>query len=224
MGTTTNYGWTYPDDGEDADTWGAILTTMFGDVDTTVHDVDVKATRAAQTGDLKFSLRGTTHAGWVKLSGGTIGNASSGASERANADTSDLFVFLWDNFSDSICPVFNSSGIAVTRGATAAEDYAANRRITLHDARGWFPRVWDDGRGVDTGREIGTIQAGQMPSHTHDEVGGALGGAFGGATASFMTNAFSVNGAVKATSAAGGSDNGGEVRPPNISFAMYVKL
>jgi len=35
------------------------------------------------------------------------------------------------------------------------------------DLRGEFVRGWDDGRGVDTGRDIGTAQADQFKSHAH---------------------------------------------------------
>jgi len=64
------------------------------------------------------------------LSGRTIGNATSGGTERANADTSDLFALLWNSMADAQAPV--SGG----RGASAAADFAASKTITLPDARG----------------------------------------------------------------------------------------
>ena len=64
--------------------------------------------------------------------------ASSGATERANADTATLFAYLWNNFSNTICPV--STG----RGANAAADFAANKTITLLDWRGYVPGGLDD--------------------------------------------------------------------------------
>ena len=69
----------------------------------------------------------TAPAGWVRCNGRTIGSASSGATERANADAEDLFLFLWTNFADAQCAV--SSG----RGASAAADWAANKTIALPD-------------------------------------------------------------------------------------------
>jgi len=68
--------------------------------------------------------------GWALLIGLTIGNAASGASERANADCEDLFTLLWDEYTDTECPVVGG------RGGSAAADWAANKELTLIDYRG----------------------------------------------------------------------------------------
>lgn len=39
--------------------------------------------------------------------------------------------------------------------------------FNLPDLRGEFVRGWDDGRGVDSGRELGSSQGGATQSHTH---------------------------------------------------------
>lgn len=39
--------------------------------------------------------------------------------------------------------------------------------FNLPDLRGEFVRGWDDGRGIDTGREFGSFQAGSVESHAH---------------------------------------------------------
>lgn len=76
--------------------------------------------------------------GFVRVNGRSIGSAASGATERANPDTEALYAFLWNNITDTFCPV--SGG----RGASAAADFAANKAIALPDARG--RALW----GLDT--------------------------------------------------------------------------
>lgn len=39
--------------------------------------------------------------------------------------------------------------------------------FNLPDARGYFPRAWDDGAGRDPGRAIGSTQTGALQSHNH---------------------------------------------------------
>jgi microcystin-dependent protein len=80
-----------------------------------------------RTGMLEPFYGTSSPSGWVRCNGRTIGNAASGATERANADTEDLYVHLWTV--DATLTV--SSG----RGATAAGDYAANKTIALPDCR-----------------------------------------------------------------------------------------
>lgn len=70
----------------------------------------------------------------VPANGLTIGNASSNATNRANADTFWLFSFQWSNC--ATCTLFNSSGGVVARGANAAADFAANTAIQTVNMNG----------------------------------------------------------------------------------------
>jgi microcystin-dependent protein len=101
--------------------------------------------------------------GWLRCNGLTVGNASSSATERANADTSTLFAFLWNNYSNSVCAV--SSG----RGASAAADYAANKTIALPDLRGRAFFGLDDMGGSAASR-LGSVITSQT---TNGSSGGA---------------------------------------------------
>jgi microcystin-dependent protein len=120
----------------------------------------------------------TSPTGWVRCNARTIGNASSSATERANADTETLFTFLWNNYSDSVCSV--PSG----RGVSAAADYAANKTIALPDLRGRGIFGLDDmgnsaasrlgsvitsqtSNGASGGSETVTLTTAEMPSHSH---------------------------------------------------------
>jgi hypothetical protein len=72
--------------------------------------------------------------GWIIANGVSIGNAASGALQRANADCQLMFVYLWTNFSNTQCPIY-ASGVPVARGATALADFNANRAIIPLDMR-----------------------------------------------------------------------------------------
>ncbi len=145
----------------------------------------------------------TAPTGWVLLSGRTIGSASSGATERANADTETLYTLLWNSMSNTEAPV--STG----RGASAAADFAANKTLTLPDARGRVvagkddmggstaSRITNAGAGI-VGTTLGVAGGAQnvtltaaesgLPSHTH-----AIYIAGGGGTGSDARADFSVS-------------------------------
>jgi hypothetical protein len=141
----------------------------------------VDSTTIFQTGDLLFNAISGTRSGWVRHNGRTIGSASSGATERANADCNALYLYLWNNFADAKCPVPGG------RGANAASDWSANKQITLLDLRGVGPIGLDDmgnsaagnftgvpfGDGSATtagaicGENTHTLVTSETPSHTH---------------------------------------------------------
>lgn len=72
--------------------------------------------------------------GWFFYVPGTIGDAASGATTRANADTQYLYVHYWNEFSkpsgNVYCPVI---GIL---GASALDDYNAHKQLTLPNMSG----------------------------------------------------------------------------------------
>lgn len=144
----------------------------------------VDPTALASTGDMKFRPTTETLTGWVKMNALTIGSATSGATQRANADTQNLFVYLWSNFTNTRCPVTGG------RGATALADFQANKQIALPDWRARGPVGLDDmgntaagiiqasnvtsggGDGPTTAAAYGgeanhTLITAEMPSHTH---------------------------------------------------------
>lgn len=105
--------------------------------------------------------------GWVKENGGTIGSVASGATNRASADTEALFTLLWNNFNQATLPIQNSAGAVTTRGANAAADFAAAKRMPLFDSRSRFLRGADDGLGFDASIIVGLAQDDAIKNHVH---------------------------------------------------------
>ena len=139
----------------------------------------VDPTTIFSTGFVMWGLSAQQIAGFVRLNDRTIGSATSGAVERANADCNALFLYLWNNFTDVVCPV--STG----RGASAAADWAANKNIGLPNMRGNTAFGVDgmgnvlngkitasttatpDTPGTAIGGETVTLVAGNLPPHAH---------------------------------------------------------
>ena len=122
----------------------------------------VDPTTILQTGDMKITYGTGSLTGFVRANGRTIGSSTSGATERANADTQALFEYLWGA----------DSNLAVSggRGASAAADWAANKTLALPDFRGRAIAGLDD---------MGNSAAGRLTSSyfgTSATVLGAAGG------------------------------------------------
>lgn len=166
------------------------------------------------TGDAKLTLKTTADTGWVLMNDGTIGNAASGGTTRANADTEALFTLLWTNTADAQCAV--STG----RGASAAADFAANKTIALPKALGRALAVYGAGSGLTsralaliTGTETHALVAGELPNLTAASDGAHTHAILGTATTGGSSTAVQVHngdgGAVNVTSTSGGAVSGG---------------
>lgn len=127
------------------------------------------------TGTVLGFRRQSAPSGWLKENGRTIGSASSGATNRANADTQDLFERLWVEFDNTTLTIQTSAGVASTRGASAAADFAANKRMPLFDSRSRFHRGADDGLGYDATLTVGAVQADGIKNHKHPGTTGSAG-------------------------------------------------
>lgn len=88
----------------------------------------VDPTTVIATGDVKVRYGTGVLSGFVRLNGRTIGSATSGATERANADAQALFEYLWATDANL--------SVSGGRGVSANADWTANKTITLPDARG----------------------------------------------------------------------------------------
>ncbi len=132
---------------------------------TTVHNelnYLVDENRLFTTADIKSTHKTTADPGWIMWNNGSIGNASSGATNRANSDTQALFVHYWNTLTDTICPV--SSG----RGASALADFNANKSLSLPPVEGAVLAIagqasnnfrWDENFTVTASSETMTASA-----------------------------------------------------------------
>jgi hypothetical protein len=82
-----------------------------------------------RTGDIRQSMNNYSPFGWVPLNNGSIGSASSGATNRANSDTWPLYNLLYGAVNQAFVPVSGYTGNAYT-------DFTANRAMTLTSALG----------------------------------------------------------------------------------------
>lgn len=114
----------------------------------------------------------------------------------------------------------NRAGEGAALFAAIGTTYGAGNgstTFTLPDARGEFFRGWDNGRGVDGGRVIGSAQGDMIKSHQHGldnrillegGSGGPGGTTSGDAAIAPPTDAF----------------GGAETRPRNIALNVLIKL
>ncbi|MGY3527287.1 hypothetical protein [Bradyrhizobium sp. USDA 4452] len=163
----------------------------------TKNYVDTTTASFFSTGDFKFTFKGFADTGWILCDDGTFGSASSGSSNRANADTQNLFTLFFNVMSDSAAPLLTSGGGATTRAAqvSASAAWAANCRMTLPRMLGRAIGVAGSGSGL-TSRSLGawigvetiTLATTNLPAYTPS---GSVTGTLSGATAA--ANFFSVN-------------------------------
>jgi microcystin-dependent protein len=107
----------------------------------------VEGTALFSTGDIKIRYDSSEITGWRICNGKTIGSATSGAS-YANDGAQALFEFLWNEDA--------SLAIIGGRGANPAADWAANKRLTLPDYRG-YALVGRDGMGNTAANRVAAL-------------------------------------------------------------------
>jgi microcystin-dependent protein len=122
--------------------------------------------------------------GWLVCNGQTIGSAASGATQ-AQGYLQDLFSHLWTNYSNTQLIIQTSAGSNTTRGASAAADFAANKRMPLPNLVGHTligSGTYTDTVAGSTTRNLGdtvgaashTLTTAQLPGHTHTGTTGGV--------------------------------------------------
>ncbi len=200
------------------------------------------------TGDIKARYGTGALTGYVRLNGNTIGSATSGAGERANADTQTLFQYLWDTDPNLV--------VGAGRGVSSIADWNANKSITLPDLRGrtiagldgmgftlagrltsTYTTGTPDLLGSGAGAESQTLTAAQIPAHSHPitdqqhqhgvsitNAGGSnqFGPGGGGGLGTATTN-FAFTGITTTNSNVGGGA-AHTIMQPTLLATIYIKL
>jgi hypothetical protein len=205
----------------DIDAAAAIAGSKLADGGVTLAKLAAAVANAlVPVGCVDAFARSTAPTGWLAANGATIGSASSSA-DNASADYAALFTVLWDNWTNTDLPILDSAGAASTRGANAAADFAANKRLPLPDLRGIFVRGSGSqtisGRTYDKAFALKQQDDTRAHSHTYtryaalrDGLGVAAGNGWAG-TATDSTGT---------TPTAGGD----ETRPANIALLYCIKF
>jgi len=173
---------------------GAVTSAKIADGTIATADLSDGAVTAAKlaagaaipVGAVFHFAAGTAPSGYLKANGDTIPNGN-GTVQGVTANFSALYAI-----------------VGSTYGAAGK----------LPDLRGEFVRGWDDSRGVDSGRGIGTAQADELKSHTHSlyyipngSVTGSVYSTGGGSWQSGNT----------------GATGGTETRPRNVALLACIK-
>lgn len=177
----------------------------------------------ARTGDLKSSYLSSSPLGWVAMNDGSIGNVGSGATNRANQDTFQLYKTIWDGVLDAWAPV--STG----RGASAIADFIAGKTLTLPRNLGRALAGAGTGAGLTArvlgqylGEENHTLTIPEMPSHTHPPLGTAFIQTGGIQTIASPGGGVSLSEAV--TTGSTGSGTAHNIMQPTSFMNVYIKL
>lgn len=201
----------------------------------------------ASTEDGALTNFGATATGKAVLTAATPAAARTAIGAELPAGTYGLFFMA-----TAPSGWLKANGQAVSRTTYAAlfaaigTSYGAgdgSTTFTLPDMRGEFARAWDDSRGVDAGRAIGSAQTAAMENHTHSGTTASNGDHTHSVTNGFRTGVGGTGfggtgsnmGLVANTDSAGAhthtfttgnpSTGGGtETRPRNIALLACIKF
>lgn len=192
---TTNYSWTKPEVGASSDTWGTKINTDLDGIDTTVYALSTTIGSVQTTANA--ALPASQMVGQIIMTG------------RASVPTGWL----------------ECNGAAVSR-TTYASLFTAisttwgvgdgSTTFNLPDMRGYFPRGYDNGRGIDTGRVLASNQTDEFEAHTHTITAGT---GSSGPTTNISVDSGNSS-APKTTGSAGGAT---ETRPLNVALIFLIK-
>ena len=102
---------------------------------------------------------------------------------------------------------------------TALTTFDSIYQFALPDLRGEFIRGWDNGRGVDPNRDLGSAQADKIKDHQHSG-GSGSNSSLSNTPPNTNSSASASTGFISPAQTAGGAD---ETRPRNIAMIAIIK-
>jgi hypothetical protein len=177
-----------------------------------------------RTGDVRTSLNNFNSYGWVPMNDGTIGNGSSGATNRANNDVWQLYNLIWNSVSNTYAPISPNP----TRGASALSDFNANQKLSLTKALGQVFAGTATGSvnlGTTSGALTQILTQVNLPAHSHSATIAGTTTSGGAGKSTVISN---VGGAPLTTTIAIGNGPGASepfsIMQPTTYMNVFIKL
>lgn len=197
---------------------------------------------AFTTGDIKFTIKNVSYAGWLLMDDLAIGSPSSAAAQHKGFSYYSLFELLWTNITSQTggtnigatgyAQLFNSAGIAQAAvGASALADWDAGKCIQLTRVLGRALAVSGSGPGLSSrslgqylGEENHTLIAAEVPNLSVSVAGSiARGDGTFVPTNQVLTNSGTPVGSL-AFSATGSTTNGGGGAHNNMQPSVFLNV
>ncbi len=184
-------------------------------------------------GPYKGSVGDATLNDTVIISAGTTERLridSSGAATFAGTVTADSFISTGGGGLSPTGSVTMFAGATVPdgwlecNGQTAPSALAAVLgQATVPDLRGEFVRGWDNGRGVDAGRNLLTEQGGMISNHNHDMWVSSGSGITRNGAYDHFGQVMNTTDYVQNPNNVSGATAGDETRPRNVALMYIIK-
>ncbi len=206
------------------------LSNDVPDNDFDTYDQIEAIINSPRTGDVKTSFSTFSPFGYVPMNDGSIGDAASGASTRANIDTWPLYSTLYINVSNTYAPVSGGRTAPGNTITAAYADWIANKTLTLPAMLGRALASAGAGSGLTSralgetvGAETHTMSVGEMPSHTHTPTAGNgnLVGVTAGGAGTVYNNGSIGTGCTLNNTGGGSAFN---IMDPTTFMNVFIKL